>query len=82
MAHTFKNPTRRVSAGLMAACLFLLANNPCAAALPNILLITVDDMSADSVGAFGSSVADTTPHIDQLAAEGLRFTQAHVQVAN
>ncbi len=39
-------------------------------------------MSAGSVGAFGSSVADTTPNIDQLAEQGLRFTRAHVQVAN
>ena len=82
MASTLKNPMRSVSAGLMVACLMLFASNVCAAALPNILLITVDDMSTDSVGSFGSSVADTTPHIDQLAAEGLRFTQAHVQVAN
>lgn len=49
---------------------------------PNLLLITVDDMSADSVGVFGSSVPDITPNIDQLAKEGLRFQRAHVQVAN
>jgi len=53
-----------------------------AAGRPNLLLITVDDMSADSVGAFGSNVADITPNIDQLAREGLRFERAHVQVAN
>ena len=45
---------------------------------PNILLITVDDMSRDSVGAFGAKLAGTTPHIDRLAAEGLRFEHAHV----
>jgi N-sulfoglucosamine sulfohydrolase len=49
---------------------------------PNLLLITVDDMSADSVGVFGSSVPAITPNIDQLAREGLRFGLAHVQVAN
>ena len=48
----------------------------------NLLLITVDDMSADSIGAFGCKLPDTTPNIDRLAAEGLRFTHAHVQVAN
>ncbi len=53
-----------------------------AAGRPNLLLITVDDMSADSVGVFGSSVPDITPNIDQLAREGLRFELAHVQVAN
>jgi len=34
---------------------------------PNILIITVDDMSADSIGAFGCSLANTTPNIDRLA---------------
>ena len=49
---------------------------------PNLLLITVDDMNADSVGVFGSTVPEITPNIDQLAREGLRFERAHVQVAN
>jgi len=49
---------------------------------PNILFITVDDMNADSVGVFGCPVPDTTPQLDQLAAEGMRFEYAHVQVPN
>lgn len=49
---------------------------------PNLLLITVDDMSADSVGVYGSVVEATTPNIDQLAAQGVYFSRAHVQVAN
>ena len=49
---------------------------------PNILFVTVDDMSCDSVGAFGCRVPDTTPHVDRLAGEGVRFVHAHVQVAN
>ncbi|MCG8601676.1 MAG: sulfatase-like hydrolase/transferase [Verrucomicrobiales bacterium] len=55
---------------------------PQAFAGPNLLLITVDDMSADSVGAFGAGLANTTPHIDRLASEGLCFDLAHVQVGN
>ena len=53
-----------------------------ASSKPNLLLITVDDMSADSVGVFGSSVPETTPNIDLLAREGVRFERAHVQVAS
>jgi len=53
-----------------------------AAARPNLLLITVDDMNADSVGVFGAAVPDTTPNIDALAREGMRFERAHVQVAS
>jgi N-sulfoglucosamine sulfohydrolase len=48
----------------------------------NLLLITVDDMSADSVGAYGCQLPGTTPNMDRLAKEGLRFAHAHVQVGN
>ena len=48
----------------------------------NLLLITVDDMSADSVGAFGCKLPETTPNMDRLAKESLRFAHAHVQVGN
>ena len=82
MTSSLKISIRSFFAGLLVALLVVSANGSDAAARPNILLITVDDMSAGSVGAFGSSVADTTPNIDQLAEQGLRFTRAHVQVAN
>jgi N-sulfoglucosamine sulfohydrolase len=48
---------------------------------PNILLITADDMNWDAVGAYGCPVAGTTPTIDRLAAEGMRFDHAHVTIA-
>ena len=49
---------------------------------PNLLIVTVDDMNCDSVGAFGCELPETTPHIDELAKQGLRFQFAHVQVGN
>ncbi len=48
----------------------------------NLLIITVDDMSADSIGAFACKLPNTTPNIDRLAQQGLRFAHAHVQVGN
>ncbi|MFT4547381.1 MAG: N-sulfoglucosamine sulfohydrolase, partial [Verrucomicrobiales bacterium] len=47
----------------------------------NFLLITVDDMSSDSVGVFGNPIPGITPNIDRLASEGLRFEHGHVTVA-
>ena len=47
----------------------------------NIMLITVDDMNYDSVGCFGCRVEDITPNLDRLAAEGMRFENAHVTIA-
>jgi len=48
---------------------------------PNFLLITADDLHYASVGVFGCGVADITPNIDRLASEGVRFTNAHVNIA-
>ena len=42
----------------------------------NILLITVDTLRADALGAYGNTVA-VTPFIDRLASAGLRFDDAH-----
>jgi N-sulfoglucosamine sulfohydrolase len=53
-----------------------------AAHRPHILIVTVDDMSADSIGAFGCPLPGTTPHIDAFARQALRFEHAHVQVGN
>ena len=43
----------------------------------NILMIIVDDMSADSIGAVGAKLLDTTPNIDRLAKQGVKFTNAY-----
>jgi arylsulfatase A-like enzyme len=42
---------------------------------PNVLLIVIDSLRTDFVGAYGSRVR--TPNIDALAREGLRFTRAY-----
>jgi arylsulfatase A-like enzyme len=40
---------------------------------PNILVLLVDDMGYSDLGCYGGEIA--TPHIDRLAAGGVRFTQ-------
>jgi uncharacterized sulfatase len=42
-------------------------------AKPNIIFIFIDDMGWGDVGCYGNDFIDT-PHIDQLAKEGMRFT--------
>jgi len=42
---------------------------------PNILLIYTDDHSAAAVGCYGSRI-NSTPNIDRIAREGLRFDNA------
>ncbi len=61
---------------------FSLVGLSAQAAPVNILMITVDDMSADSIGVFGSKLSGTTPNIDRLASQGMRFSHAHMTVGN
>ena len=44
---------------------------------PNIIFLLTDDQRADALGISGHSVLET-PHIDRLARDGVRFTDAHV----
>jgi arylsulfatase A-like enzyme/tetratricopeptide (TPR) repeat protein len=41
----------------------------------NLLLITIDTLRADALGAYGGRAA--TPHLDRLASSGVRYTSAH-----
>ena len=63
---------------LFLTCLFVLST--CSSLLaeskttpPNILFILIDDMGWADLGCYGSQFHET-PHIDKLAAEGMRFT--------
>jgi arylsulfatase A len=49
--------------------------------LPNIIVILADDLGYGDIGAFNLDSKIPTPHIDKLAAEGMRFTDAHTPSA-
>ena len=48
-------------------------------ASPNVLLVTIDTLRADRVGCYGHRSA-VTPHLDGLAARGVRFATAVAHV--
>ncbi len=50
-----------------------LVSSATAATKPNILIIVVDDMGYSDLGCFGGEIS--TPNIDKLADQGVRFTQ-------
>lgn len=54
---------------LLLACL-----DPGFSAPPNIVYILADDLGVGDVGCYGQKILKT-PRIDQLAAEGMKFTQ-------
>lgn len=65
----------RLMAGTAVTAALALAAPGIAAApkRPNVVVILVDDMGFSDIGCFGSEIP--TPHLDKLAAGGIRFTQ-------
>lgn len=62
---------------LAITCFIVLLPGPAAApsgaSRPNILIIVADDAGFSDIGCYGSEIH--TPNLDELAANGLRFTQ-------
>jgi N-sulfoglucosamine sulfohydrolase len=48
---------------------------------PNIVLIVADDHGTDALGCYGNKVVKT-PHLDRLAADGVRFSNAFCTAAS
>jgi uncharacterized sulfatase len=66
---------------LLTCCLVLAAMaSPSVAAKPNVVLIFIDDLGWKDVGCYGNDFVET-PNIDQLAADGLRFTNFYASGA-
>lgn len=74
---------RQISALAAVAVLGLAAIGwllwPRPVARPNLLVVTIDTLRADRVGAYGYGQA-VTPALDGLAARGARFVNAHTAV--
>ncbi len=58
---------------ILTAC----EQQPAESALPNIVIVFTDDQGYGDLGTFGAS-GFQTPYLDQLAGEGMRFTQFYV----
>jgi len=73
-----------VGFALVVAVLSLVAPTPVAAepaAKPNIVIIYADDMGYGDLAVQNPESKIPTPHLDRLAREGMRFTDAHSSAA-
>ena len=63
---------------LALACALAFLGSACKEekAPPNIIFILADDLGTPQIGCYGTSFYET-PHIDNLAKEGMRFTNAY-----
>ncbi len=65
---------------LLLTLALLAAALPAAAEKPNIIFIFIDDLGWKDIGCYGNDVTET-PRIDQLAKEGMRFTDFYASGA-
>jgi arylsulfatase A-like enzyme len=65
---------------LLAALAVALASPAAAADRPNVVIVYADDLGYGDVSSYGAT-ALRTPHIDRIAAEGLRLTDGHSAAA-
>ncbi|MFC5411859.1 arylsulfatase [Larkinella bovis] len=70
--------SRRI--GLIFSVIFLFSLTVQAQERPNIVLIYADDLGYGDLSCYGATQLKT-PNIDRVAAEGLRFTNAHATSA-
>ena len=62
---------------LLASLGWLVAAVVAAPSRPNIVVLLADDLGYGDVGCYNPQSKVPTPHLDRLAREGMRFTDAH-----
>src|SRR5688572_3489776 len=68
--------TLRLSSPVLSALLLAAPIGAADQARPNVVLILADDLGVNDLGCYGRR-EHHTPHLDRLAAQGMRFTSAY-----
>jgi arylsulfatase A len=70
-------PFGRLAGGLLVLPLLALPAPAAPVTRPNIVVILADDLGYGDVHCYNAQSKIPTPNLDRLAAEGMRFTDAH-----
>lgn len=74
-SHALQRPVFALLVTAISICTIVLAPTGARAAeKPNMIFILADDLGYGDLGCFGQSEIQT-PRLDQMAKEGMRFTQ-------
>ncbi len=78
---THRKPLLALLASLLLAPLaaLLASDTPQLGPKPNIVLILADDLGYGDVSCYHAQTPIRTPHLDRMAAEGMRFTSYYAQ---
>ncbi len=71
------SPSARIILLLFTVCLGFAPGTLLAQKLPNIIVIYADDLGYGDLSCYNPNAAYLTPRLDRMAAEGIRFTDAH-----
>lgn len=74
------NTLRFTTLGLISLAVLATASATAAERLPNFVIVYADDLGYGDIGCFGAK-GYTTPNLDKLAADGIRFTDFYVAQA-
>lgn len=67
-----------LAANLLAwSCEAVSADEPDGSSLPNIVIVYADDLGYGDLSCYNPEAGYETPHLDQLAAEGIKFLDSH-----
>jgi arylsulfatase A len=68
--------SRRIMRQSIALMLILLSSTAFANDKPNVIVLLADDLGYSGLQCFGSDLHET-PHLDKMAADGMKFTSAY-----
>jgi arylsulfatase A-like enzyme len=74
----YRHPMKRIIAAFLlslVACQ-VVADSPQSASRPNVIFFLADDLGQRDLGCYGSTFYET-PHLDRLAREGAKFSDAY-----